>query len=426
MRIAIISYEGPGDMWVGAVRLRGLIKELQLRGDDVLLITSEVNSRKSELIKGINHVIIESPPLLKMTSYAREFLGVKCSPSKARKIFAQSRINHFLGMIRSCFGDIEREIFIPDSRILWRNSASFYIRKLMRKFHPDVIVSIGNPVSHMVAYDIKTDIAKKVLWIAELQDPWPNHVCAPMNPITCHLAKRREMSIMALPDILVCATEGIAQLYPHPSKVVIPFGSELEPMDIPNMVEPFTIGYYGNLYKDRYLSASLFIFALAKLKQSDPGLGHKIKFRIFSRNFSKKIDDLISHLGLESNVIFENVIERNQVFMSMARNHILVSFQGDRYNYAVASKIYDYIMTGRPILSVTSPDSCEARFIERFAGTRAADNIETIANALITFLKMPASYSYRSSRPKATYYTQRVIACQFADLIYQASAMKER
>jgi hypothetical protein len=422
MRIAIVSFEGPGDNWIGAVRLRGLVNELQQRGDTVLLITSEINSEGCQLDGGSNHVIIKTPRILNLISYVRESMGIRNIGSKRRNVLPSSSIYRLLGAVRPFLGDLEREFFIPDSRVLWRPSATHYTRKLMANFQPDVIVSIGNPVSHMVAYDIKKCLRTKALWIAELQDPWPNHISPPLNPIARYIANRRETFTMALADVLVCATEGIEKLYLHPAKVVIPFGSEFEPMNISSEVEPFTIGYYGNLYKDRNRSASLFISALAELIKSDFELGHRIRFRIFNRTFTKKFDSLISHLGLDSNVIFENPIKRNEIFASMAQNHILVSFQGYKYDYAVASKIYDYIMTGRPILSVTPSDSCEAQFIKGFAGTGAAYTVRDIVQVLSTFLRTPAHHSYKTARSNASCYTQRATAIQFADLIHQANA----
>lgn len=418
MRVAIISFEGPGDGWIGALRLRALARQLQLCGDKVLLITSEVNCGR-RLDEVTHHVMIPSPRLLTMISKARASMGVTRPEYSGWGPFKGVLAKRLLGMVRLHAGYVERELFVPDSRVLWRRYASRNAWQAVSEFRPEVIVSLGNPVSHMVARDVKSR-TKNVLWIAELQDPWSSRVDPPVNPITRELARRREMLTMAMADVLVCVTEGIARLYSHRAKVVIPFGSEFDPLDFPTSVVPFTIGYYGNLYRDRYQSATVFIKALAEVVKKNEDMGGRIRFRIFSRSTAGVLRKVISQAGLDTKVIFESPLHRDEVFESMSRNHVLVSLQGRRYDYAIAAKVYDYLMTGRPILSVTSVDSCEGQFLSRFAGAFAADTVSRVAEALTILLRIPAPHSYGPSRPAAAQYTQKVTAAQFAHLVHVA------
>lgn len=416
MNVAIVSYEGPGEGWIGSVRLKALCRAFAQRGDSVLLVTSEVNASWNP-IDGVEHLMVKGPWLLRVGSRFRyggrmDERLFQTGPTKGSQLPTR-----FACLARRVGSKLERILFIPDSRVLWRHKAAVVLTRTLSQGVYDVLISLGNPVSHMVALDARKKVNRNIVWVAELQDPWPHRVKQRWPAFIQALCEAQEARVMAKSDHLICVTDGIASMYEHPSKSIIPFGTDLKPALRCRMVEPYTIAYYGNLYGGRVNAFQTLLLGILQLLSR---VGHRVlplRVQVFSATARQEVGNILERLGLQSLVDFCDPLPRRRVIDSMASKHVLVSIQGTEHKYAVGSKVYDYIMTDRPIVAVVPPDSCEARFFQRIEGAHVVYTPEEVADALAAILLHPIRSHVRKN---AMQYAEDRLAQTFVNVVLDA------
>lgn len=413
MKVTLVSFEGPHGSSVNSVRLRALIAELRRRREEVLLVTSEVGASPSDHA-GVSHFIVRSPALLQWATTARRTWGYGGSRVDLRKHKGMGDYRLlFASKLREIAAMLEREVFVPDSRILWRRGAVWAALGVANTYYPDVIVSLGHPVAHMVAFAVCERASKRPVWVAELQDPWPNRVTPPTNPVARSVAQKREAATMKGPNLVIAVTDGIARLYPDRPVSVVPLGTDLLPPRGPERVEPFTVGYFGSLYGDRHSSLMKFLEAA---RAAADMLGVQIAVRFYGARITPSIQRGLAQLRLATRVAFFDAVPRHEVGSIMARQHLLLSLQGPSYRYAVASKVYDYLMTRRPILSVSDEESCEAQLLKKFPGTYVANAEQEIARALTEVFSRPVS---EYDRPGVEALSSQATAARFVNELYR-------
>ncbi len=383
MKLVIVSYEGPGEEWVGGVRLRSLCNYFLNRGDTIFLLTSDVNI-EYKLSPLVRHIIVKTPPLLKLTYFVKSNL----SPQK-NSLFSYSNElgsyrRKFLRASYNLCRVLEQNIFLPDSKILWYRNARRQLTRLVERYMPDVLISIGNPVSHMVALAGKKQAAN-IAWVAELQDPWPHRVSKKINFITKTIDRKIEDYTMRNPDHLITVTKGISNMYRHSFVSVVPFGSDICPVEGANDINQYTIAYYGNIYGGRITSFRILLlgFRLLLSKWSEKSLP---RIQVFSSSAPREVGHIVMELNLQNAITFSEPLKRDNLFRSMASSHVLISLQGNELRYAISSKVYDYIMTQRPILGVMPSDCEEAKFLRQINGAYVAYSPKSVAHYLNSLL----------------------------------------
>lgn len=132
-----------------------------------------------------------------------------------------------------------------------------------------------------------------------------------------------------------------------------------------NKYKEFTVTYVGTLYHGQ--KVEIFCEAFKKLILQNPGIKAKLLFPGLS--FYKEQSDRIKAVmtGFENYVECTNRMERKNVLEIECRSHLLLHVAWDEQKGIIASKIYEYIASGTPII-VTPGDKGSIQEIIELSG----------------------------------------------------------
>ena len=276
---------------------------------------------------------------------------------------------------------------LPDNK----RHFSFFTNRIINriKIEPDVIYSRSFPLtSAFIAYNLKKRLKKP--WILHLSDPWT------ISPIEKRTAKsqnyneKMESLFFSVADyITFTSEETIAQYklkYPDLSSKFQFFPNVYDPEDIPaidseenKLTENIVFSYTGGLANTR-THANL-LEALSQLYKSEPTLFINVSFN-FAGSFDRKNNNLFSvyklpfvkNLGLITYAESKNLMKESNFLI------LIDTYFPDAKNAMfLPSKLLDYALTGKEILSITNKNSTTFNFVEnKFGSCFEHNDIENI------------------------------------------------
>ena len=261
---------------------------------------------------------------------------------------------------------LEKLVINLDSHWSWFITAGIKSFFLIRRHKPQMIYSTAGPSStHLTGYILKKIF--KIPWIAEIHDP-----------LILETGKRKyqryafhkwlEEKIFQSADGVIYFTENACRKARqrtqtnHNSYVLRPGAT---PPEIDNIKykknDQIHFGHFGSLASDRNLV--LFMEALAGLFKSAPSLKEKVILDVYGTELDAISKKAVKSLSLEDVVCEHGRLEldpttgksgRQQVFEKMHLCDVLLLIHGsesisDDY---IPSKLYEYLLTQRPILGI--------------------------------------------------------------------------
>lgn len=281
----------------------------------------------------------------------------------------RSLTEHIAEFIRSNF-------FIPDARIAWFPIATRYALDLISKERIDCLYSSSPPYTTAL---IAKHLAKKTSlpWIAGFRDPWTGFLSTPKR---YGLAKKidayLEQSVYQSCNKMEVAWQGIAKdfqkKYPHidPTKIVH-IENGFDDADIPQLTFPknsrFTITYTGSMYGKR--SPKPFLDAVKSLLAQGVIDPQKIKLNFIGR-FGANLMPLFEDEALKGIVEVRPYLPHAQSICELLKSDalLLVVDDAEGSEEIIPGKVYEYIGTSRPIITLALDGATAALIRETNAG----------------------------------------------------------
>ncbi|MCE5333251.1 MAG: glycosyltransferase [Desulfobacteraceae bacterium] len=257
------------------------------------------------------------------------------------------------------FYAIEKLVCNLDSQWSWFPFA--FLRGLgsCRGFMPDLIYSTGGPPSAHVAAGMLA-AARKIPWIAELQDPlvldsrgWAR------SRAMEKFSRRLESFILDRASAVVFLTEGarssaLKRTGANPSKVhVIYPGAPANPEPAPKKTrgEFCRFAHLGSLGGSRNLETLL--DAMQALFSSRPEFKEIVRIDLYGTmdRLSAEIVSRFPHPGIVTDF---GKVSRREAVRAMRESDVLalIQNQGQSAMESIPSKVYEYLQTGRPIMGL--------------------------------------------------------------------------
>ena len=269
---------------------------------------------------------------------------------------------------------LKKWVAIPDPFvILWVPFAVLKGRSVCRSERIDLIYATAPPFSNHVAAAILKRLTQKPL-VTDFRDAW---IANPMRKLRLPQARRRveariEHAVIQQATAVVCTTDGMMQdfraRYPHelPQKfVLITNGYDRE--DVPTCMsdeadtdsDKMRIVHTGNLTAER--SPRQFLESLRRLLDARPDLKDHIEvvFVGKSERFLDgcRLEDYLSTYELHHVVKLPGYVSRAEAMAYQTSASILLLLIGvvpkeQILTYGIASKLYDYMLTQKPIMTL--------------------------------------------------------------------------
>lgn len=254
----------------------------------------------------------------------------------------------------------------PDYAAFWIFPAFLVGRNLLIKRKYDAIISVSNPFSsHVVAYMLlkkKSDL----VWVCDYGDPFSFESSYPSNnqKLYRNLNFYFEKKVIAISRKITVTNAAVVikfQEYfklPHARYEVIPPFLNMFPKDFTVKKKEFldreaiNIVYSGVLYS-KIRNPSFLLELIIRIK--DRLFEKKIKLHFFGAVGDCEKIFAEHHLGLNQWLFIHGSVERNLLHQYLANANFLVNI-GNKNNFQLPSKIFEYISTNLPILNIVSSD----------------------------------------------------------------------
>lgn len=265
------------------------------------------------------------------------------------------------------------KIFIHlDSHWSWFITAGLKSCFLIRKYKPHVIYTTAGPSStHLTGYFLNKIF--NIPWVAEIHDP--------LIPEIGSLGYQRQIFHRWLEKIIFRHAKAViyfthsarenaqrrTKIF-HNSYVLRPGAT---PPEIQNGItyrkrDQIHFGHFGSLAPERNLS--MFIKAFDSLFKKEPDLKKKVILDVYGTNLDPLSEKAATQSFLDGVICEHGRLEydpatgksgRQQVFEQMYLCDVLVIVHGHTEICAeyIPSKMYEYLLTKRPILGIASPES---------------------------------------------------------------------
>jgi hypothetical protein len=322
---------------------------------------------------------------------------------------------------------IRSNFFIPDARIGWLLPAVEKASYVIRREKIDCLYSSSPPyTSALIARALKKKF--RLPWIAGFRDPWTGFLSTPVRyGLAKELDAHLEKSVYETCDKMEVAWKGIAKdfakKYPDvDASRVVHIENGFDDADIPDLDlsrnEKFTVTYTGSMYGKR--SPENFLNAVRSLVESGKVDASKIKLNFIGR-FGANLLPLFEEPTLKNAIEVKSYMPHAESVKELLRSDalLLVVDDTDGSEEIVPGKVYEYIGTSRPVITL-APDGAIASLIrETHAGTVANfRNHEEICAAFLGYYEkfQKGEPLWEGTMTEIKKYTRREASRKLADL----------
>lgn len=262
---------------------------------------------------------------------------------------------------------------LPDRWVSWTPSGVLEGLRAIRRWRPEVIWSTY-PVA--TAHLIGLALARwsGLPWVADFRD-WMTEGDYPSGALRRRLYRRIERSVLKRCDAAVFTTESCRSLYQerYPTLEnedwrVLPNG--YDESDFSNETVPrrnkLVLLHSGYLYPDERDPSALFE-ALARLRDRGRLNERPVTVVFRAPGDENQVHKLARRYGVAQWVRVAPPVAHRDAVREMQQANALLLLQGARFARQVPAKAYEYLRSGRPVLTLAPADSESTRLM-RAAG----------------------------------------------------------
>ena len=262
-------------------------------------------------------------------------------------------------------------VVFPDREVFWVPGAIARGRAELRETRHDLVLATHGPASDLI---VGRALAKqfRIPLVVDFRDLWST-LTIPFFPTPAHRAAARvlERSIVRDASRIVAVSPpmaaDLASAHGVEAERAVAITNGFDPEDIERVRDsrdgdrPFRLMYVGSVHAHYNLDGFWRVIkALA-----DEGRITPKSFRIeFIGNVS--LND-VKHHGVEGFVEAKPFVPHEQVFDNLARADALLVVETPGYyaRYGYAAKVFDYVLTGKPVLALVEGGGNTARLLDQ-------------------------------------------------------------
>ena len=272
---------------------------------------------------------------------------------------------------------------IPDARKGWIPFAYKEAMKIISDKNIDMIVTTGPPHStHLAGLKIKRKIGIK--WLADLRDPWTTvyyNDMLPRTEATKRKDKKYEDDVLGNADVLTVVSPGMKKEFsdrnPHIEVVLNGFDlADMEPSGIAGGSDGrFRLTYTGNFKPNQHVP--LIWDAISELIAEDEGFRKNFVLS-FVGNVDATVPGYFSEKALSENLELISYVPHAEVTRLMAESDLLLFVIPQSLNnkLIITGKLFEYLASGTPVLSVGPVDGDAALILKDTGRDKMIDYLD--------------------------------------------------
>jgi len=256
---------------------------------------------------------------------------------------------------------IRGNVFIPDARVFWVKPSVKYLKKYIQESNIETIITSGPPHSlHLIGLDLKKQL--NVNWIADFRDPWTTigyHKELKLSKWASAKHKALEKEVMKTCDtILVTSptTKTEFERITNQPIEVITNGYDVEKIEKKPLDENFTLAHIGSFLSER--NPQILWESLSELILENEAFANHFKLKLIGA-VSKEVEQSISRFKLDGFIQNLGYVSHEEALMHQRSSQVLllVEIDSDDTKCIIPGKLFEYMVSERPILAIGPKNS---------------------------------------------------------------------
>lgn len=262
---------------------------------------------------------------------------------------------------------VRGNIFIPDARFLWVKPSVHYLKKYIEENQIDTIVTSGPPHSlHLIGLQLKKELGVK--WFADFRDPWTTigyHKALKLSSYAEKKHKALEKEVLNSADtIIVTSKTTKAEFQAITSKPieVITNGYDVEKVTKQTLDEKFTLAHIGSFLSDR--NPKILWQAIQELTKENMDFKNDFQLKLLGAT-SQEVLDTINEFQLGDFVLNLGYVSHQEAVEHQRKSQVLllIEINSEDTKSIIPGKVFEYIVSERPIVAIGPKDSDFAEII---------------------------------------------------------------
>ncbi|RZP00794.1 MAG: glycosyl transferase family 1 [Flavobacteriales bacterium] len=259
---------------------------------------------------------------------------------------------------------VRGNFFIPDPKLFWAKNSVNFLKNYIISNKIDTIITTGPPHSmHLLGKRLKS--LTKVKWLADFRDPWTNiwyNKKFFFTKSTLNKHKKLEKNILNEADHIIVTSNRLnieySKLTNKPISTITN-GFDHFNYDDFNLDTKFSISHIGTMLSDR--NPYILWKVLSRLINEVNDLKHHLQLNLVG-NVSVEVKQSIKKHSLEPYVQYIGHISYDQTSKYLKNSQILLLIQTNKVesNYIIPAKLFEYLNSSRPIISISNNDDVES------------------------------------------------------------------
>ncbi len=329
-------------------------------------------------------------------------------------------------------GKVLGKLTIPDSAYFWYKASRKKAEKVIKDEGISIIYTTSAPYSdHLLGLWLKKRMPS-LKWVVDFRDEWTNNpytLDSPYNPVRTSIEKKMENKVVTTADLLIANSSVMRDNFINNNGIsgknfyVIPNGYDKEDFEGLDLTPPtnsvFTLVYTGALYGRR--KPDVFFSALSELIKEGKIDKNKIKVQLIGNYHKDKLQLQIDSFGLKDVIEIVGYVPHDECIKRQLSADCLLLIEGGGRgaNAFYTGKVFEYMNTGRPVLSLL-PEGVAKELVVK-SGIGLVSETSDKEGAKLNLLKYyndwkNGSLAFEGKREVIDNYERRVLTGKLAEI----------
>jgi len=262
---------------------------------------------------------------------------------------------------------VRGNLFIPDARVFWVKPSVAYLEKYIRENEIDTIITSGPPHSlHLIGLELKQKMNLK--WLADFRDPWTTigyHKSLRLSQYAAKKHKQLERQVLNTADTIIVTsktTKAEFQALTTKPIEVITNGFDVEKVDKQSLDTKFSLAHIGSFLSER--NPKIVWESLVELCAEIPDFKTHLEIKLIGA-ISQEVLDTIEQFGLNSFLNNLGYVSHAEAVAHQRKSQVLllIEINSEETKSILPGKLFEYMVSERPILAIGPKDSDFAEII---------------------------------------------------------------
>jgi len=262
---------------------------------------------------------------------------------------------------------VRGNLFIPDARVFWVKPSVAYLEKYIRENEIDTIITSGPPHSlHLIGLELKQKMNLK--WLADFRDPWTTigyHKSLRLSQYAAKKHKQLERQVLNTADTIIVTsktTKAEFQALTTKPIEVITNGFDVEKVDKQSLDTKFSLAHIGSFLSER--NPKIVWESLVELCTEIPDFKSHLEIKLIGA-ISQEVLETIEQFGLNSFLNNLGYVSHAEAVAHQRKSQVLllIEINSEETKSILPGKLFEYMVSERPILAIGPKDSDFAEII---------------------------------------------------------------